>query len=227
MYNLKKNFETIKVYIRGHNLFDIFLPEFDFADNKIGKINLDYVPRIEIIKKQITEISNSETYDDMIKSKKEELDRIAIELYGVNPETNQPYTQKESIEKGTGVYGVYINAKNNLDNDEFNQLEKTINTLDEASANYDNIREYSEYESKKQQTTFSSPAREVVMDNEGNPLTTIVRTKNRNTQEVPQTVYDIIGFINGMKKLTTEYPYVMQVVTGLDEAYKNYFYNHT
>lgn len=37
----------------------------------------------------------------------------------------------------------------------------------------------------------------------------------------PQTVYDILGFIRGMTRLTTEYPYLMQTITGLDEAYKN------
>ena len=33
----------------------------------------------------------------------------------------------------------------------------------------------------------------------------------------------MIGFIQGIKSLTTEYPYVLQTVTGLDEAYKKYF----
>lgn len=39
----------------------------------------------------------------------------------------------------------------------------------------------------------------------------------------PQTCIDLIGFINGMKKLTDSYPYIFQSVTGLDDAYKNYF----
>ena len=49
--------------------------------------------------------------------------------------------------------------------------------------------------------------------------------KNTETEiyEVPQTVYDMLGFIRGMKQITNDYPYVLQSVTGLDEAYKNYF----
>jgi hypothetical protein len=39
--------------------------------------------------------------------------------------------------------------------------------------------------------------------------------------KAPQTVYDMLGFINGMTKLTTQYPYLLQTITGLDEVYKN------
>ena len=38
------------------NLFDTFLPEFDFTDIKIGRRNDDYVPRIEIVKNQTLSI---------------------------------------------------------------------------------------------------------------------------------------------------------------------------
>ena len=37
----------------------------------------------------------------------------------------------------------------------------------------------------------------------------------------PQTVYDMLSFIRGMTRLTTEYPYLLQSITGLDEVYKN------
>jgi len=48
--------------------------------------------------------------------------------------------------------------------------------------------------------------------------------QNSNKSELPkapQTVYDMLGFINGMTKLTTQYPYLLQTITGLDEVYKN------
>lgn len=48
------------------------------------------------------------------------------------------------------------------------------------------------------------------------------QNKNKSTLPMPpQTVYDMLGFIRGMVRLTTEYPYLLQSVTGLDEAYKN------
>ena len=34
------------------NIFDAFLPDYDFTDIKIGRRNLDYIPRIEVIKRQ-------------------------------------------------------------------------------------------------------------------------------------------------------------------------------
>ena len=48
------------------------------------------------------------------------------------------------------------------------------------------------------------------------------QNSNKTTiPDAPQTVYDMLGFIRGMTRLTTEYPYLMQTITGLDEAYKN------
>ena len=38
------------------NIFDTFLPEFDFTDIKIGRRNDDYIPRIEIVKNQTLSI---------------------------------------------------------------------------------------------------------------------------------------------------------------------------
>ena len=34
------------------NIFDAFLPDFDFTDVKIGRRNVDYIPRIDVIKRQ-------------------------------------------------------------------------------------------------------------------------------------------------------------------------------
>lgn len=48
------------------------------------------------------------------------------------------------------------------------------------------------------------------------------QNKNKSTLPIaPQTVYDMLGFIRGMVRLTTQYPYLLQSVTGLDEVYKN------
>jgi hypothetical protein len=50
-----------------------------------------------------------------------------------------------------------------------------------------------------------------------------LEVNNKELNVVPQTVLDMIGFITGMKKMTREYPYIIQGVTGLDTAYnKNY-----
>ena len=39
----------------------------------------------------------------------------------------------------------------------------------------------------------------------------------------PRTVLDMLGFISGMKKMTTDYPYIIQGVTGLDAAYNKHY----
>ena len=62
------------------------------------------------------------------------------------------------------------------------------------------------------------------IDNEGvNDYLNNKKNKISSTYEVPQTVYDLLGFISGMKKIAYEYPYMMQSISGLDEAYKKYF----
>ena len=59
------------------------------------------------------------------------------------------------------------------------------------------------------------------------PNETLVKPLNddmtRVTPKCPRTVIDMIDFRKGMINLTREYPYVMQSITGLDEAYKNNF----
>ena len=39
----------------------------------------------------------------------------------------------------------------------------------------------------------------------------------------PRTVLDMLGFISGMRKLTQEYPYIIQGITGLDTAYNKHY----
>ena len=63
---------------------------------------------------------------------------------------------------------------------------------------------------------------------QGNPeptveLPAVVTTAQYSPPALPQTVYDMLGFINGMKKLTIEYPYIFQSVTGLDTAYNKHY----
>ena len=49
---ITKNYITKNII----NLFDSFLPDFDFTDIKIGRRNYDYIPRIEIVKNQTLSI---------------------------------------------------------------------------------------------------------------------------------------------------------------------------
>ena len=59
----------------------------------------------------------------------------------------------------------------------------------------------------------------------GEAMTTNVGSvgSNGNSTVAPRTVLDMLGFISGMKKLTTQYPYIIQGVTGLDNAYNKHY----
>ena len=62
-------------------------------------------------------------------------------------------------------------------------------------------------------------------EDDTNGLQSEVQSQNERPAPpiAPQTVVDMLGFISGMKKMTQEYPYIIQSITGLDTAYKNHY----
>ena len=53
------------------------------------------------------------------------------------------------------------------------------------------------------------------------PVTPIENKIKRIVPKCPRTVIDMLDFRNGILSLTKKYPYILQSITGLDEAYKN------
>ena len=53
------------------------------------------------------------------------------------------------------------------------------------------------------------------------PVTPIENGIKRVVPKCPRTVIDMLDFRNGILSLTKKYPYILQSITGLDEAYKN------
>ena len=53
------------------------------------------------------------------------------------------------------------------------------------------------------------------------PVTPIENGIKRIVPKCPRTVIDMLDFRNGILSLTKKYPYILQSITGLDEAYKN------
>lgn len=113
----------------------------------------------------------------------------------------------------TSFCGQYKMAADMYNNDEYSTYNQQINSLQETINNYDDTLQFNRYRLTKNPDT----GLKVSMSSD---VQTELKTGHH---EVPQTVYDMLGFIEGMKKLTMEYPYVMQTVSGLDEAYKKYF----
>ena len=166
-----------------------------------------------------------------------------IETYKANNELNTKITDlKDKIAKketvlygGPGLsegsatddslYGKYRIAKNKANNDSYSAVAEQIKSLENAKANYEDTVEYNSIQSQKTTTTSNLPSTDpsdYETENDYEKAMSAARS-SRETYEASQTVYDMLGFISGMKSLTEEYPYIMQTVTGLDEAYKKYF----
>lgn len=166
----------------------------------------------------------SESNNDYIKLK-EEFNKKSQELYGVHPDNSLGSENNPA----SGLYYNYKTAKDKQDNDPYSIQKNKVDVLNDIMANYPQLKQYQDYQNAKKQIAPQLPTIDYEMTeaekNDPSAYANRIReTKSiRNTYEVPQTVYDMLGFINGMRKLTTQYPYVLQTITGLDEAYKKYF----
>ena len=156
---------------------------------------------------------------------KEKFNKKSQELYGVHPDNS---LGSENNPAG-GLYYNYKTAKDKQDNDPYSIQKNKVDVLNDIMANYPQLKQYQDYQNTKRQITPQLPTIDYGMTeaekNDPSAYANRIREEKniRKTYEVPQTVYDMLGFINGMRKLTTEYPYVLQTITGLDEAYKKYF----
>lgn len=154
---------------------------------------------------------------------KESLANESKQLYGEDGSEENP--------KEDSPYGQLLKANDKLNRDAYSQADDRIGEINDILATLDDIQDYMKSEdragkvekdsslpSMDQQANESDQAYEARVGAEMENLKTA-----RQTYEVPQTVYDMMGFINGMIDITQHYPYVFQTINGLDEAYKNYF----
>lgn len=155
-----------------------------------------------------------------MKEKREETNKL---LYGTYDD-GRPGT--EFSPAPNGLLKKMNDAKEELANDAYNTKTHAMHQLQDIRENLADINEYNKYQEGKVDSPKILPTIDNQREGESNEeyINRIQQERNsRQTYEVPQTVYDMIGFIQGMESLTTEYPYVLQTVTGLDEAYKKYF----
>ena len=133
------------------------------------------------------------------------LDDIRTELYGFENGQVCDMTNPTIDSR----YGEYLAAKERYENDAYAQAEKAQKI---ASSGSFYIK--SDY---NQQDTSSENSKGYV------PSHIEQEVEKSNDIVVPQTVIDMLGFISGMKRMTTEYPYIIQGITGLDKAYDNHY----
>ena len=176
-----------------------------------------------VLKTTLDNIKVSDDANKQIQEMKEKREKINNQLYGTHDDGR---LGTEFDPAPNSLLKKMNDAKENLNNDAYNTKTHTIHQLQDIRENLANINEYNKYQEDKVNSSRILPTIDNQREGESNDdyINRIEKEKNsRQTYEVPQTVYDMIGFIQGMKSLTTEYPYVLQTVTGLDEAYKKYF----
>jgi hypothetical protein len=148
--------------------------------------------------------------ENMVNKYKTALDNIRASLYGYENgeicDMNNPSPDS--------IYGKYIEAKEKMENDDYTQAEKAKELAQSG---------YSEMSGMISQNDKNQNLMDENYENSVKKGAQPLEVNNKELNVVPQTVLDMIGFITGMKKMTREYPYIIQGVTGLDTAYnKNY-----
>lgn len=133
------------------------------------------------------------------------LDNLRTALYGY--ENGEPCTSANPAPMSP--YADYMEAKNIYENDAVSQAQKTQSMLRSGLVD---------------STVLPSEDGETQSGgNTNEPVGTDSQPSNTDsgspTLVAPQTVLDMLGFVSGMKKMITEYPYIMQGISGLDKAY--------
>jgi hypothetical protein len=187
---------------------------------KFGAINLFsdtlYLPKIKTLMTLYCDVNLCfENFtSDKIKQNKDELGKfnaaltnIQYQLYGTvdgNYDKSNPSPDS--------AYGKYKAAKEKLENDAYSQAEKEKEMAESGLTEMTNM--LNEFDPMYDDNTYNDMYK------------TSAGGSNLSSSEpnyVPQTVYDMLGFISGMKKMTINYPYIIQGITGLDTAYNKHY----
>ena len=216
-FNIKANILIYPINTPPDWATKLYTHLMPFGDNTSEYKDVDNMIQDIMSYKCDIELSFGEDFtSDKIKNNEEllidfetELDNIKFSLYGTmdnndydksNPDPNSPYAQ-------------YIAAKEKYENDEYSQAEKAGEIS--WSGFMENSQMISDYNNQRTPEYY----------NQNNTNTDSQPTKNTSTKQsyTPQTVLDILGFISGMKQMITDYPYIIQGITGLDTAYNKHY----
>ena len=137
---------------------------------------------------------------------KNALDTLRAELYGYK----DGELCSEFDPKPDSLYGKYLAAKEVYENDDYSQAEKAKAMAESENSEMNNMLDA--YEKKQTINESNYPISHEIQSSNVSRDVSIVSS---------QTVLDMLGFISGMKKMTEEYPYIIQGISGLDTAYKN------
>ena len=138
------------------------------------------------------------------------LDNIKYDLYGTMDNNDYDKFNPDP----NSAYGKYMSAKDKYENDEYSQAEKAKEMANSGYTEMDNL--INDYNSQFEDNTGSG---ENTLPNDNQRDDNVINKQDN----VPQTVLDMINFISGMKKMTNNYPYVIQGISGLDTAYNKHY----
>ena len=138
------------------------------------------------------------------------LDDIRTGLYGY--ENGAPCDK--SNPSPDSIYGQYLAAKEKYENDDYSQAEKAKAIAESGASEMQYAMMLDEYNQNIANENYNESLKKDAQPLELNRNKSIV---------VAQTVLDMLGFISGMKKMTMEYPYIIQGITGLDTAYNKHY----
>ena len=135
------------------------------------------------------------------------LDEIRTALYGF--ENGKPCDG--SNPSPDSKYGQYLAAKEKCENDDWSQADKALSLANSTIA---------------QMGKISPKNEESTTDDNGDHVATNTQPSDNESKQpdtTPQTVLDMLGFISGMRKMTTQYPYIIHGISGLDKAYNTHY----
>ena len=140
------------------------------------------------------------------------LDEIRTSLYGYDTKTGKPADMSNPAPGSP--YSEYLEAKEIYENDDYSQAEKAKQLAESGMSEMNMMIGYDEYNQNIADDNYND-----AIKRDAQPLEV-----SRNKSIAPaQTVLDILGFISGMKKMTMEYPYIIQGISGLDTAYNKHY----
>ena len=217
--------EYIKIYfsIPDYNAVDtLFRKEYNDLTKELDGVNnqniIDFIKKSLVI--QHTRITGQDKplkQEEIIKLQ-EDIVQYEKTIYGKDVYGNPGSPGVVNTNGDSGFYGGYYQeyrkALDKYYTDDYSYHKEELDKWNDILDHFDDIERYAGIlnDKKKFQTNSNLPT----IDN-------IAKSDEKKLYEVPQTAYDMLGFVDGMKALINEYPYVLQSVTGLDEAYKQYF----
>ena len=218
--------EYIKIYfsIPDYNAVDtLFRKEYNDLTKELDGVNnqniIDFIKKSLVI--QHTRITGQDKplkQEEIIKLQ-EDIVQYEKTIYGKDVYGNPGSPGVVNTNGDSGFYGGYYQeyrkALDKYYTDDYSYHQEELDKWNDILDHFDDIERYAGIlnEKKEFQTNSNFPP---TIDNNA-------ASGGKQLYEVPQTAYDMLGFVDGMKALINEYPYVLQSVTGLDEAYQQYF----